>query len=137
LRVGASAGGAPLQRGFTVVIAAEPALALSGAAEHPLYPRALVKAAIEAADCGNQGLVEERCAQALDAERRLGDPSGGLFDATVCFAHAILAMTRGFWMAAAEHSQRAGELAGTPIGGCGRSHHPGSGRRDAGASLVP
>jgi predicted ATPase len=109
LRIGASVH-APLQFGFTVAIRAAPALALSGAAQHPLYPMALVKAAIEDADGGNQGLVEERCARALDAERRLGDPSGGLLDAWVWFVQAVLEMGRGFPVVAAEHFQRAGEL---------------------------
>jgi predicted ATPase len=97
--------------GLAIAIPAEPALALSGASEHPLYPEALVKSAIEAARQCNDRLVEERCAQALDAGRRLGDPFGGLLEAWVCFVRAGSAMNSGSFEAAADHFERAGELA--------------------------
>jgi hypothetical protein len=97
--------------GLAVAIPAEPALALSGASEHPLYPEALVKAAIEAAQRADHPLVEERCAQALDAGRRLGDPFSGLLEAWVYFAYAMSATNSGSFEAAADHLQRSGELA--------------------------
>jgi predicted ATPase/class 3 adenylate cyclase len=110
LRVGLSANAA-LEMGFTVAISVEPALALRGATENRLYPMALVKAAFEAAQRVDRRLAEERCAQALDAGRRLGDPTGGLLDAWACFAHALLEMTCGSFEAAADDAERAGELA--------------------------
>ena len=97
--------------GLLVAIPAEPALALSGASEHPLFPEALVKSAMEAAQRGDLWLVEERCAQALDAARRLGDPFGGLLEAMMCFVRAGSAMNSGSFEAAADHYQRSGELA--------------------------
>jgi predicted ATPase/class 3 adenylate cyclase len=110
LRIGSSLPAA-LQMGFTVAISVEPALALRGAPEHRLYPWALVKAASEAAERADRQLAEERYAQALDAERRLGGPSGGLLDYWLCFAHGILEMNCGCFDAAADNFERAGELA--------------------------
>jgi hypothetical protein len=110
LRIGASLHSAH-QVGYAVTIPAEPALALRGAAGHPLYPMALVKAAVEATERGDRRLVEELCAQALDAERPLGDPSGGLLDVRVSLAQGLLEMNRGFYETAADHFQRGGELA--------------------------
>jgi hypothetical protein len=110
LRVGSSANAA-LEMGFTVAIPVEPALALRGATEHRLYPVALVKAALEAAQRVDRRLAEERYAQALDAGRRLGDPTGGLLEACACFAHSLLEMTCGSFEAAADDNERAGELA--------------------------
>jgi predicted ATPase len=97
--------------GFTMPIPAEPALALSGAADHPLYPRLLAKAAMEAVERGDRPVVEELCAQALDAERGRGNPSGGRLEARVCFAQACSEASCGLTEAAAAHFQRAGEIA--------------------------
>jgi predicted ATPase/class 3 adenylate cyclase len=110
LRIGSSVP-AVIQMGFTVAIPVEPALALRGATEHRLYPWALAKAASEAAERADRQLGEARCAQALDAGRRLGDPFGGLLDYWVCFAHGILEMNCGSFDAAADYFERAGELA--------------------------
>jgi predicted ATPase len=110
LRIGSSVPAA-LQMGFTVAIPVEPALALPGAPEHRLYPWALVKAASEAAERADQRLVEERCAQAVDAARRLGGPSGGLLDYWVCFARGLLETNCGSFDVAADDFERAGELA--------------------------
>jgi len=63
--------------------------------------------ATQAAYRGDRRLVEERCAQALDAEHRLGHPSGDHLDAWVSTARGFLELTVGSAAAAAAHWQRA------------------------------
>jgi len=109
LRIGANVN--PWSQVGYVTIRVEPALALTGAEDHPAYPLALVMAATEAAGRGDRPTVERRCAQALDAERRLGDPSGGRVDALVCVARFVLEMTLGSFEEAAAYGRRAAEFA--------------------------
>jgi len=100
-----------IQVGYAVEIPVEPALTLRGAADHPLYPMALAKAAWQAADRGHRPLVERRCAEALEAEHRLGDPSGFALEAWICMAQGVLELNIGYWSAGADHNQRSAELA--------------------------
>jgi predicted ATPase/class 3 adenylate cyclase len=96
---------------FAAPTSVVPALTLRGAVDHPLYPMALARAANDAAGAADRRTVEERCAQSLDAERRRGDPSGGLVGAWVCQAEGLLESGYGLWRAAADHGQRGAGLA--------------------------
>ena len=70
-----------------------------------------MRAAFEAGTNGDRPLVERRCNQALDAEHRLGEPSGGMVEAWVCDARGNLEFTYGSFNVAADHWQEAGERA--------------------------
>jgi predicted ATPase/class 3 adenylate cyclase len=98
------------QVGYAVVVPAEPALVLKGAAQHRLYPLALAKSAVDAGTAGDRQLVDERCAQLIDAERRLGGRDGRLIEAWIADARATLETTYGQFHAAASHFRQAGEL---------------------------
>jgi predicted ATPase/class 3 adenylate cyclase len=52
--------------------AAEAALAIPGASEHPMYPAALVAAATDAQMRGDHERARRRCDEAISAEQRLG-----------------------------------------------------------------
>ncbi len=110
LRIGAKITSS-VQLGRGVTILAEPALTLSSAPDHPLYALALAKSAIEAGTSGDRRFVEERCALALDAEKRLGNPSSGRVEAWVQGALINLEATLGRFEEAAAHAFRCGEVA--------------------------
>ncbi len=62
------------QIGYTLGFPVEPILALTGVAEHPLYPLVLGIAASQAAFRGDIHAAPALVEQSLDAARRLGDP---------------------------------------------------------------
>jgi predicted ATPase/class 3 adenylate cyclase len=97
--------------GLMVPISVTPVLDLPGARDHPLYPMALAKAGYELSLGGDRFGVQELCNHAIEAERQLGNPSGGLVEMSVHAALGSVEVTHGSWTAAAEHNQRAGELA--------------------------
>jgi predicted ATPase len=96
---------AQLEFGFQ--LAAEPALALSGAAEHTGYPIGLAIAALRAAWRGDLRAAEQWCDEAVAAERRLGTHPDGSVDARVHSARSSVAMAVGDWLGAALYSERA------------------------------
>jgi hypothetical protein len=99
---------AQLEFGFQ--LAAEPALALPGAAEHTQYPVGLAIAAMRAAWRGDLRAAEQWCDQAVAAERRLGAHPDGSVDARVHAARASVAMALGDWHGGALDSERAAEI---------------------------
>ena len=101
---------AEAQLGFGFQLAAEPALALPGAEEHPQYPEGLAIASLRAAWRGDLRAAEQWCDEAVAAERRLGTHPDGSLDARVHTARASLAMAVGDWPGAALHAERAAEI---------------------------
>jgi predicted ATPase len=99
---------AQLEFGFQ--LAAGPALALPGADEHPDYPVGLAIAGWRAASRGDLRAGEQRCDEAVVAERRLGTHPDGSVDARVHTARANVVMAAGDWRGAALHSERAAEI---------------------------
>jgi predicted ATPase/class 3 adenylate cyclase len=98
------------QVGFVHWPAAKPALALTGASEHPDYPFALAIAAVEAAFRGDRGPAEELCDQALTAQRHHGRDPDRLVERIVGSARSALAFAIGDWHAAALVAERLVEL---------------------------
>jgi hypothetical protein len=101
---------ASAQLGFGFQLPAEPTLALPGAPEHPDYPVALAIAASKAAFRGDLQSAEQRCEQAIAAERRLGTHPDGLVDLIVANVGGVIAMSVGSWHAAAVSYERAAEI---------------------------
>jgi hypothetical protein len=101
---------AEAQLGFGFQLAAEPALALPGAEEHPQYPVGLVRAGFRAAFRGDLGAGEQWCDEALAAERRLGTHPDGSVDADVHGARSALCQSVGDWHGAALHAESAAEI---------------------------
>jgi len=99
------------QLGYSFQMAAEPALALPGAPEHPDYPFGLATAASKAAFRGELQAGKRWCDEAIAAERRLGTHPDGLVDQYVASARATLAMSVGAWHEAALCYERTGEIA--------------------------
>jgi hypothetical protein len=102
------AGG--LQVGFVRWPSAKPALALTGASEHPDYPFALAIAALEAAFRGDRGPAEALCDQALAAEEHSDPDPERRAERVVGVARMALAFAVGEWHGAAIHSERNAEL---------------------------
>jgi predicted ATPase/class 3 adenylate cyclase len=101
-----------------LILAAEPALALTGAPAHPDYPLGLALAATYAGMRGDRSQAEQLAARALDSGRRHGARPDGLVDEFVAGTRSALAYGAGSiheaarWNeAAAEAARRAGRLA--------------------------
>jgi predicted ATPase/class 3 adenylate cyclase len=83
--------------------AADAAIALPGASEHPNLPAALAAAAWFANQRGNPELAVRRCDEALAAEQRLGTAP----DARLWHVRAFIAMATGAFDEHIEYTQRA------------------------------
>jgi predicted ATPase len=110
LRLLCSVPPAEAQLGFGFQLAAEPALALPGAEEHPEYPVGLALAAFRAAVRGDLRAAEQWCDEAVAGERRLGTHSDGSLDALVHSVHSALCQSVGDWHGAALHGERAAAI---------------------------
>jgi predicted ATPase len=98
------------QLGFAVHIPAGPALALTGARDHPDYALALAIAAWQAANRGDLTLGEQLCREATAAAERTG-AGEGLVASRVNAVRGILAMSAGAWHDAAVYMEEGTRLA--------------------------
>jgi hypothetical protein len=88
-----------------------PVLSMPGAAEQPGYPSVLVVAAYKAQSIGDWPHVDERCRQALEAEKRLGAFHGPRIEMEVCSLQAQNFLASGSYADAVTTYTRAAELA--------------------------
>jgi predicted ATPase len=100
-----------VQTGLGFQLAAEPVLALPGAAGHPDYSLGLAIAASFAAVRGDVRVATQQAEEAEAAERRLGTHPNGLVDEFVATSRGSVAMAAGSWHEAAAHTERAASSA--------------------------
>jgi len=92
------------QVGAELILGAEPVLALTGAAEHPGYPLALLLAGVDALYRGDVEVGLRRFEEADEAQRALRGPP--VYSASVAFtanaARGVVAFSGGDWEAGAD-----------------------------------
>ena len=89
----------------------EQSLALTGALEHPFYPRALALTASVAGGRGEFDVAEQRCGEALAAAQRLGSDPEHLIDEWVTLTRSTIALGTGDHSEAAIQLQLGAEIA--------------------------
>ena len=95
---------------YPLLLPAEAALELPGAAEHPGYPLALAVSAVFASNRADVTGTEELCRQAAEASARQATPDWQVEEA-VCAARQNIATTRGAFADAARLAEQAAGLA--------------------------
>jgi predicted ATPase len=106
------AGFAPVEvrNADPLLVDAEAALELPGAAGHPGYPLALAVSAVFASNRADVVATEELCRRAADANARRDTPDWRA-EATVCAARSNIAITTGAFADAARLAEQAADLA--------------------------
>ena len=106
------AGFAPLDVWITypLKLAAEAALGLPGAAEHPGYPLALAVSAVFASNRADGTAAEELCRRAAEANAHRDTPDWRV-EETICGARQNIAATLGAFAEAARLSEQAADFA--------------------------
>jgi predicted ATPase/class 3 adenylate cyclase len=97
---------APLQDqglGYRLVLPVDAVLRLPGAADHPLYPMGLAKAAANAANRGDLVRAAAACEEAVAAGRRLGRAPDARVDFLISGARGSRAIAMGAWDQGAAH----------------------------------
>jgi hypothetical protein len=106
------AGFAPVEvwSTYPLLLPAEAALELPGAAEHPGYPLALAVSAVFASNRADVTGAEELCRQAAEASARQATPDWRVEEA-VCTARQDIATIRGAFADAARLAEQAARIA--------------------------
>jgi predicted ATPase/class 3 adenylate cyclase len=106
------AGFAPVEvwNSYPLLLPAEAALELPGAAGHPRYPLALAVSAVFTSNRADVTGAEELCARAADASAHQATPDWRV-EETICAARQNIATTRGAFADAARLAKRAAGIA--------------------------